>query len=100
VYQAFVRDPDSQPQKDIRATQVKAIADSFGKMNSAYHPVDILVLMGSQTLDWEVLFEPAIEIFEGDEGHLQIPSFSKPPIVRASIEEIGIVGAVAYFLSR
>jgi hypothetical protein len=100
VYQAYTRDPNGQPQKDIRETQIKAIADSFGKMNSAYHPVDILVLMGSQTIDWEVLFKPAIRIFSEDRGLLQIPSFAKPPIVKDSIREIGIVGAVAYFLSR
>ncbi len=100
VYQAYTRDPNGQPQKDIRETQIKAIADSFGKMNSAYHPVDILVLMGSQTVDWEVLFDPAIRLFREDRGRLQIPSFFKPPIVKASVEEIGIGGAVAYFLSR
>jgi predicted NBD/HSP70 family sugar kinase len=100
VYQAYTHDPNGQPQKDIRETQIKAIADSFGKMNSAYHPIDILVLMGSQTIDWEVLFDPAIRLFREDRGRLQIPSFSKPPIVKASVEEIGIVGAVAFFLSR
>ncbi len=100
VYQAYTHDPEGQPQKDIRETQIKAIADSFGKMNSAYHPVDILVLMGSQTIDWEVLFDPAIRLFREDRGRMQIPSFSKPPIVKASVKEIGIVGAVAYFLSR
>jgi len=100
VYQAYTQDPNGQPQKDIRETQIKAIADSFGKMNSAYHPVDILVLMGSQTIDWEVLFDPAIRLFREDRGRLQIPSFSKPPIVKACVEEIGIVGAVAFFLSR
>jgi predicted NBD/HSP70 family sugar kinase len=100
VYAAYSRMPDGQPQKDIRETQIRAIADSFGKMNSAYHPVDILILMGSQTLDWSVLFEPAIRLFVEDTGRLQIPSFTKPPIVRAQIKEIGIVGAVAYSLSR
>ena len=100
VYRAYSSVPDGEPQRDIRETQIRAIADSFGKMNSAYHPVDILVLMGSQTLDWDILFEPAIRDFMEDSGRLQIPSFPKPKIVRAQIKEIGIVGAVAYLLSR
>ncbi len=100
VYTAYARHPKSQPQRDIRETQIAAIADSFGKMNSAYHPLDIIVLMGSQTIDWQTLFEPAIKLYRSGNRGFQIPSFPKPPIVRAAVKEIGIVGAVAYFLSR
>ncbi len=69
-------------------------------MNSAYNPVDILVLMGSQTQDWEALFAPAIQAYMADRGRLQLHSLGKPKIERAQIKEIGVVGAVAYLLSR
>lgn len=100
VYQAFRQDPEGQPQRDIREVQVQAIADSFGKMASVYHPVDILVLMGSQTLDWEILFTPAIARYRRDDGSFQLKGLRQPAIVRNEMEEIGVRGAVAYLISR
>jgi len=100
VYMAYRRIPEGQPQKDIRDTQVRAVTDSIARMNSAYNPVDILVLMGSQTQDWEALFAPAIQAYMADRGRLQLHSLGKPKIERAQIKEIGVVGAVAYLLSR
>ena len=99
VYAAYAQQPADQPQQDIRKTQVEAIADSFGKMNSAYHPVDVMVLMGSQTLDWDILFVPAIEKYCNDRGIYQLVGLPRPLIKRAHISEIGLAGAVAYFLS-
>ena len=83
VYEALRLDPTGQPQKSIRDTQVKAIADSFGIMNSAFNPVDAMILMGSQTNDWSDLFEPAIKLYL--EGGLQLDSVQKPYILSLTV---------------
>jgi len=98
VYQAFKENPEQEPQKSIRETQVKAIADSFTMMNSVYNPLDIMVLMGSQTKDWYELFEPAKIIYYA--GESQMDSLDKPIIVKTELSEIGIQGAAAYFLKE
>jgi predicted NBD/HSP70 family sugar kinase len=99
VYRAFSADPEGRPQKEIREIQVRAIADSFGRMVSVYHPVDIIVLMGSQTKDWDILFVPAIEKFFEDRDNYQLVSLTKPPIRRTKTLEISLKGAVAHHLS-
>lgn len=99
VYQAFAEDPTGRPQNDIQAVQVKAIADSFGRMNSIYHPVDIIILMGGQTKSWETLFVPAITAYREDRDNVQLFSIHKPPIVRTEISEIALKGAVGYHMS-
>ena len=98
VYQAFKENADGEPQKWIRDVQIEAIADSFGVMNSAYNPLDVMVLMGPQTKDWDILFVPAIERYHKEK--LQLPSLPKPNIVKTELPEIGIQGAAAYFLSQ
>ncbi|NQT26125.1 ROK family protein [candidate division KSB1 bacterium] len=98
VYQAFKSHPDQAPQKQIFETQVKAIATSFGIMNSAYNPLDIMVLMGSQTKD-AFIFEKAIAKYQ--EETLQNPSLPKPTIVITQLgDNIGVLGAIAYFQSQ
>jgi predicted NBD/HSP70 family sugar kinase len=99
VYQAFAEDPHEKPQCDIQAVQVKAIADSFGRMNSIYHPVDIIILMGGQTKSWESLFVPAISLYREDRDNVQLSSLPKPPIVKTAISEIALKGAVGYHMS-
>jgi hypothetical protein len=96
VYQAFASDPEMEPQKSIQKSQAGAVAASFGMMNSAFNPLDIMVLMGSQTKDWDILFKPAIELYH-NEG-LQLSTLRKPSIVRTGLPEIGVQGAAAYFL--
>lgn len=98
VYAALRQNPEQEPQRSIRATQVQAIADSFVMMNAAYNPLDIMVLMGSQTKDWDLLFEPAKEIYYS--GRSQMDSLHKPAIVRTHLPEIGVQGAAAYFLQK
>ncbi len=100
VYASYRQAPSGQPQKDIRNVQIEAIADSFGRMNSFYHPVDIFVLMGSQTRDWDLLFEPAIEKYKIDDCLYQLGVMPKPIIKRTQFSQIGIVGAVAFLLSK
>jgi len=96
VYQALITQHDQSPQKGIRDNQVKAIAVSFGMMNSAFNPLDVMVLMGSQTNDWHKLFIPAIEMYNKE--IFQHPGLPKPKIVRTELPEIGVQGAVAYGL--
>jgi len=96
VYQAFVANPDEHPQKKIREDQIRAIAVSFGMMVSAFNPIGIMVLMGSQTKDWHLLFAPAINKYCNEK--FQLPSLAHPDIVRTELPEIGVQGAVAYGL--
>jgi len=98
VYKALKADFTGEPQKSIRNTQVKAIAHSFGIMNSAFNPIDVMILMGSQTKDWDAIFEPAIRLYQ--EGGLQLPSVQTPDVVKTELSDIGIQGAVAYFLNQ
>lgn len=102
VYQAHNALPGDQPQMDIWRIQKEAIAVSFGMMNSAYNPLDIMVLMGSQTNDWDDLFVPAMHRYETSDPTkvLQLPNLPHPTIVRTTLPQIGVQGAVAYYLSR
>ena len=97
IYRAFTKDPLGEPQHYVARVQRRAIAHSFGAMLSAYNPLDVMVLMGSQTKDWKNLFEPAMQRF--NEGGFNLPSLKKPEIVKTELPEIGIQGAVAYYLS-
>lgn len=96
VYKAYRANPDQEPQKTIRQLQVEAIADSFLTMQSMYNPLDVIVCMGSQTNDWDILFEPAIEIYRAK----RITCQQEPKIVKTKLEEIGVQGAVAYLTSK
>ena len=99
VYDAFKKHPSVEPQSSIEQDQVVAIAISFGMMNSAYNPLDKMILMGSQAeKDWDTLIKPAIELYHS--RILQIPTLPKPPIVLTKLPEIGVQGAVAYFISK
>jgi predicted NBD/HSP70 family sugar kinase len=98
IFRAFLNYPRMEPQRSIRNTQVNAIASSFGMMNSAYNPLDIMIVMGSQVNDWPILFEPAMKIY--NEGGLQLPSLHKPSVVKTALPYTGVQGAVAYFLSQ
>ena len=98
VYKALEDYPTGELQKSIRDTQVEAIADSFGIMNSAFNPIDVMIFMGSQTKDWDAIFKPAIRLYQ--EGGLQLPSLPTPDIVRTELPDVGIQGAVAYFLNQ
>lgn len=98
VYQAFGVNPQEAPQKNIQEAQVKGIAASLGAMKSAYGSVEIMVLKGSQTKDWGILFEPAINLY--NKGGLQHPGLKNPPIVLETLPHIGIVGSAAYLMSK
>jgi len=100
VYQAYAGFPAQEPQKSIRNMQVKAIVFSFGMMNSAYNPLDAMFLMGSQTKDWDLLFDRAKSIYCSSTSQLQIASLDKPRILRLDDPDIGIKGAVADFINK
>jgi predicted NBD/HSP70 family sugar kinase len=103
IYNAWKKDPNSEPQKSIREIQVEAIKFSFGLMNSLWAPLDIIVCMGGQTRDDEVLFhgkDGAIIRYGTSGGEAQNPGLRKPLIVIADRPEIGISGAAAYYLSN
>ena len=98
IYKAVKSNPDQEPQKQIFNTQIEAIATSFGIMNSAYNPLDIMILMGSQTKD-SFIFDEAIERYKKE--ILQLPSLRHPPIKITKLgDKIGVLGAIAYFQSQ
>lgn len=98
VYRAYKNFPKQEPQKRIHKTQVNAIADSFGKIVSAFNPLDIIVCIGGQTKDKDVLFNPAIEKYRKDGK--QLDSLNKPKIVIDQRPEIGVQGAVGYLIQK
>lgn len=102
IYQAYREYPEQKPQEYIRETQVEAIKYSFGLMNSMWNPLDIIVCMGGQTLDKDLLFygkDGAITKYRLD-SEVQLDSLKKPSVVVTERKEIGIRGAVAYYLSK
>jgi len=98
VYQALSSEPTMEPQMSIQKTQVSAVADSFGVMNSTFNPIDIMVLIGGQTKNWDLIFEPAIELYRN--SGLQLSTLQIPSIVKTSLPEIGVQGSVAYFIAQ
>jgi predicted NBD/HSP70 family sugar kinase len=94
VYQAYRQDPDSEPQRSIREEQIQAIAVSITATYAFFNPLDHLVLMGSQTRDWEILFVPAIARAH-DHAY---PGHRIPTISRTALPEIGVQGAVAWLV--
>ena len=103
VYDAWRIAPEQEPQKSIREIQVGAITYIFGAINSFWAPLDILVCMGGQTLDRDILFhgkDGAITRFYQDNGKVQIQGLRKPEVVITKRKEIGISGAAAYYLSH
>jgi len=100
VYSAYRKNPEQSPQKEIRARQLEAITNSFGIINSAFNPLDILVCMGGLTKVGDELFEPAIRDYQSGRSGCQLPSLNIPKVVITELAEIGVQGAVAYFLSR
>lgn len=98
IYEACRKYPNQDPQKSIRNTQIEAIADSFGLINSSYNPLDLIVCMGSQTKDADILFEPAIKKYRSREFKGQLPGLKKPEVIITQLPEIGAQGAAAYFL--
>jgi len=103
VYNAWRIEPGQEPQKTIREIQVEAITDLFGRVNSSWAPLDIIVCMGGQTIDKDLLFygkDGAIIRFQQDDGNVQIRGLKKPVVVITSRKEIGISGAAAYYLSK
>jgi len=99
IYEWFRQDPRAEPQKSVRDEQVNAIAESFGRMIGAYNPLDIIVCMGSQTKDWDLLFDPAISLYLGNKRDCHLPSIESPQIVKKRLRKLGVVGGVAYFLN-
>jgi predicted NBD/HSP70 family sugar kinase len=100
IYSAYREEPEKEPQRYIRELQVKAIADSFAKIVSVWNPIDIIVCMGSQTKDKEILFDPAIKRYYKEIDRGQMPTLKKPKIVITKLHEIGVLGAAAYFMSK
>lgn len=96
IYRAYRDNPVEQPQHNVREIQCRAIAVSLSLMIHFYNRLDRILLMGSQTKDWDILFEPAIaEVF--DVGMMS--SLPRPSISPTSFEETGVIGAVAYHLA-
>lgn len=85
----------SFPHRQVVGEQVLAVANSLAMMNAAYTP-DIMVLMGRQTDDWDVLFEPAIEAWK--KGDFQKEGIKLPEVVKCDMKEPRIVGAALPFL--
>jgi len=100
IYQAYSSNPKEEPQRSIRNTQVEAIADSFGKIVSAYNPIDIIVLMSGLVKNKKILFNPAIKMYHDSESKYQLATLHKPKIVTTPLENVGVVGAAAYFLAQ
>jgi hypothetical protein len=100
VYSALREKPNENPQATIQMIQSDAIAYSFGQMISNHSPLDIICCMGSQTNDWDILFEPAIEKYHQVPANFQHPSLKTPKIVRCSDIDIVAKGAVAYLLQE
>ncbi|MDA3961918.1 MAG: ROK family protein [Planctomycetota bacterium] len=97
VYAAVRAAPFEQPQQRIREEQCRAIASSLSLMVGLYNPLDAIILMGSQTKDWDLLFEPAInEAFSVG----IMPGLQHPEIKSADLAEPGVQGAVAWLLAR
>ncbi|MBU3913746.1 MAG: ROK family protein [Nanoarchaeota archaeon] len=99
VYRAYKENPNQNPQKDIRKTQTSAISHSFGVINSAFNPIDVLVCMGGLT-EQEELFNNAINDYMSGESGSQLPSLNIPRVCITSLPAIGVQGAAAYYLSR
>lgn len=93
VYRAFRANPTASPQREIREEQVAAIAGSLSILFGFCGPLQHIACMGSQTRDWDILFEPAIARFHA-EGFL--PALQAPSVARTALPEIGVQGAVAY----
>ena len=86
------------PQKSIFEEQVYAIAESFGRMVSAFNPLDVIVFMGSMTNDWGSIFEPAKDFYKRNKSFFQFKTLDAPEIVKNSVKRLGTVGSVAYLL--
>jgi len=100
VYEAYRLAPEEMPQAFIRNTQVDMIAASIGILAS-YHMPEVLVCMGSMTNDWDIIFEPAIALITPGSpvhrpGHYCLDAITPPEVLKNDIEELGLVGAVAY----
>ena len=100
VYAAYKRNPGENPQKTIRNLQVEAIADSISFMMSDNASLDLMVFMGSQTKDWDLLFEPAKKMIEENPEDYHLPALKLPKIIKNEIKKIGVRGAVAYHVHQ
>lgn len=103
VYNAYRTDPKMNPQADIRKEQVEAIKYSFGLMTSMWNQVDIIVCMGGMTKDKDILFygvDGAIQSYKENAAEVQFKTLKIPEVVVTQREEIGVTGAVAYWLSK
>jgi hypothetical protein len=99
VYDAYKANKDGIPQKFIRDSQVKGIANSLNRITVNYNPLDLIILKGGLTNAWEELFEPAIEMYS-EIGLIGKNYLKKPEILKTNIEEIGIVGGVANYIKK
>jgi predicted NBD/HSP70 family sugar kinase len=100
VYKAYKENPRQNPQKRIKEIQTQAIADSFGMMTSAHNPLERIICMGSQTNDWDLLFDPAIKMFEENPEQYHLPGIKSPQILKNNDDLIGVKGAVAYLIDK
>lgn len=103
VYNTYRTHPKMNPQADIREEQVEAIKYSFGLMTSMWNPVDIIVCMGGMTKDKDILFycgDAAIERYKENAAKVQFKTLKVPEVVVTQRKEIGVTGAVAYYLSK
>jgi predicted NBD/HSP70 family sugar kinase len=102
VYEAYRYHPDQSPQREIKETQIQAIKYSFGVITSFFHPLDIIVCMGGQIKDKDILFcrnGGAIERYYRDPS-AQLKTLRKPVILITERQEIGVRGAVVDYLNK
>lgn len=100
VYRAFRKNPKENPQARIRDIQVDAIGFSISQLVSNQSPLDMIIYMGSQTKDWDILFEPAIERYKSSKVDYHHPNLPSPEIVRSEDSDIGAKGAIVDFAKK
>jgi len=101
IYKAFREEPTMEPQASIREKQIKAIVYSFGTIVSFYNPINRIILMGSNAeKEVDTLIKPAVDIYNNSGGKYQHGKLEKPGVVITQMPEIGVQGAVAYFINQ
>jgi len=100
VYRAFRRNPKQNPQARIRDIQMDAIAFSISQLVSNQSPLEMIIYMGSQTKDRDILFKPAIERYKSSVVDYHHPNLPSPEIVCSDDTDTGAKGAIVDFAKK
>lgn len=100
IYDAYRQNPEQSPQREIREEQVKAIAHSFGLITSCYNPVKELILIGSMTKDWDIIFQPALDLYHKSPEDYQMGALPITPVRKTERKAPGIEGAVVDLVQK